>query len=95
MFAVVGVWEANADVGDARSRALDGIVSGVRKLPGFVAGYWSDSTSDRTRSHTFIVFENADQADAFATRVRLNAEGQATVGIRPLSLDVVEVKASA
>ena len=95
VFAVAGMWESDEAVVHARDSALEGIVAGVSQLPGFVAGYWADSLDDPTRSHTFIVFAEREQADAFAGRVRGNAEGQASVGIRALSLEVVAVQASA
>jgi hypothetical protein len=70
------------------------IVPGVRKAPGFIAGYW---TLDRELSESvvLITFDSREHAEALAVNVRENAANQARVGIELLSIRVVEVTASA
>jgi hypothetical protein len=93
--AVIGVWamEGN-DTGQAERELNDVIVPGVRKNPGFVAGYWSRESNSNT-NHTFIVFETEDQAHAFANAVRQNQPRQQELGVQRNQLTVVEVVAEA
>lgn len=93
MYAVVGVWEVDPEMREAQSAALERIVAGVAQLPGLVKGYWSD-TADPRRSHTFIVFEDRNSAESFEADVRGNTENQTRSGVRSVSLDVIEVRAT-
>ena len=93
MHAVIGVWELDPAARDAQDEQLDHIVEGVSRLPYLVQGYWGDA-EDSGRSHTVIVFDDRDAALAFAESVRGNVEQQARYGVRNISLDVVEVKAT-
>lgn len=93
MFAVVGVWELDPETRQAQTAAREHIVAGVAHLPGLVKGYWSDS-SDQTRSRAFIVFDGHASAESFASSVRRNTENQARSGVRNISLDVLEVRAT-
>lgn len=50
--------------------------------------------ADPQRSHTFIVFEDRGAAERFEAEVRGNSENQERSGVRNVSLDVVEVRAT-
>jgi len=51
------------------------IIPFVKQSPGFVAGYWTyDAKESRTVS--FIVFENATQAEALRRAVREQTQGK-------------------
>lgn len=80
---------------DAQLQGLrDFIVPDVRRVPGFVAGYW---TADHARSETvtFITFGSLRSAEAFAESTEELAPRQLTAGIELLSLRVVEIVARA
>ena len=70
------------------------IVPSVRSSPGFVAGCW---TLDRAtnESVTMITFDSMEAALALADTVRASTPRQLAVGIKLLSIRVVEVSASA
>jgi len=95
MFAVVGRWTLDRSGTEQQREALDGIVAGVRELPGFVRGFWSRDVADPSVHLTYIVFEQHDQAEAFAQAVRRNAPAQATSGVSRDELRLVEVEAEA
>ena len=92
MFAVIGVWELDPSLASVQQEGLRHIVVGVRQAPGLVKGYWS-GPGDSGRAHTFIVFADRQNAEAFATDVRNNIENQARAGIRNVSLDMAEITA--
>src|SRR4051812_5608403 len=75
MPVVIGSWKMSAEQADEQRAGLEGIVAGVRRLPGLVSGFWTSST-DGLDSHTFIVFEGIDAAEAFASNVRANLDNQ-------------------
>ena len=93
MHVVIGVWEMDPARSEMQTGEwLDRIVAGVRQAPGLVKGYWAaDSTANR--SHTFIVFSNRPDAEAFAADVRGNIDNQAGAGVSRISLDIAEVSA--
>lgn len=93
MHVVIGVWEMDPHRRELQVEGLPHIVAGVRQAPGLVQGFWADGPGSN-RSHTFIVFEDEQAADAFAASVRGNAENQAMAGIRVVSLEVAEVSAT-
>ena len=95
MFAVAGRWTLDLDQSDEQREVLEGIVAGVRQLPGFVRGFWSRDTTDPSLHLTFIVFEQRDQAEAFLQAVRGNAPAQASSGVAGDELRLVEVEAEA
>lgn len=70
------------------------IVPSVQSSPGFVAGCW---TLDRATSESvaLITFDSIEAAQALADTVRANTRRQLEVGIKLLSIRVVEVSASA
>jgi hypothetical protein len=55
------------DKSAARSE-LDGLVSRISSMPGFVAGYWVAMPGDRGTA--MIVFDSHDAAQAFVVSVR-------------------------
>ncbi len=63
LHVVVGTWETDPHLAEVRQQMLSRIVDGVRRAPGFVQGYWADSSP--FRSHTFIVFSDRSAAEAF------------------------------
>src|SRR4051812_48738216 len=95
MFAVAGRWTLDLDKSDQQRDALQGIVGGVRQLPGFVRGFWSRDTTDPSIHLTYIVFRQRDQADAFLHAVRGNAPAQASSGVTGNELRLVEIEADA
>ena len=70
------------------------IVPGVANSPGFVSGHW---TLDRESSQSFVLltFESAAHANAMASNVTANAENQRAAGIELVSIQVLEVTATA
>ena len=72
------------------SAGLEGIVAGVSRLPGLVSGFWTRST-DGLDSHTFIVFEGLDAAEAFASNVRANLDNQHAAGVENVTLTIEEI----
>ena len=95
MFALAGTWSMDADMRQRQAEVLPGLVDGVRQIPGFVRGFWSDDLDDPDVSVTFIVFETLEQAQSFRDAVIANAPTQATVGVERNTLRIVEVKADA
>lgn len=93
MYAVVGTWETDPGLAEMRQQMLQRIVEGVRQAPGFVHGYWADSSPER--SHTFIVFADRSTAEAFEGDVRANLANQARAGVKSTGLYLAEVVASA
>ena len=75
--------------------SLQGIVAGVRQLPGFVRGFWSRDTTEPSVNLTYIVFDQREQAEAFMRAVRDNAAAQASSGVTGNELRLVEVEADA
>jgi hypothetical protein len=47
MYAVAGRWILEPSLSGRQSDALDGMVAGVRELPGFVRGFWSRDVAAR------------------------------------------------
>ena len=93
MYAVVGVWNTDPGMADQHQDSLlNRIVPGVRQLPALVTGYWAGKP-DGDRSYTFILFEDASAAEAFAAGVRANAAAQAGNGVTNVELAVVPVVA--
>ena len=92
MFAVIGEWRTTPELTDEQQSGLRKIVAGVSQLPGLVAGYWTGGI-DGASSHTFIVFDDAAAAEAFASDVRGNIENQRRAGVENVSLTVEEVAA--
>jgi quinol monooxygenase YgiN len=95
MFAVAGQWTLDGSRSDQQREALDGIVAGVRQLPGFVRGFWSRDATDPTVHLTYVVFERRDQAESFRQAVAANAPAQAASGVSRGELRLVEVEADA
>jgi len=93
MYAVVGVWDMDPAKAEMQRMGLEHVVAGVRTAPGLVQGYWTGGPGVE-RSHTFIVFEDAESAERFAADVRNNAAAQAMAGITLVSLSVSEVVAT-
>ncbi|HWH99853.1 MAG TPA: hypothetical protein VNT27_05945, partial [Propionibacteriaceae bacterium] len=92
MFAVIGQWRMDPQLGDEQHTGLQRIVAGVGQLPGLVAGYWTGEAGGSS-SHTFIVFDDLAAAERFASDVRGNAENQRRGGVENLSLVLEEVAA--
>ena len=92
MFAVIGEWRTTPELDDEQQSGLRKIVAGVSQLPGLVAGYWTGGI-DGASSHTFIVFDDAAAAEAFASDVRGDIENQRRAGVENVSLTVEEVAA--
>jgi hypothetical protein len=90
MFVVIGDWRMDPTAAVQQRDGLTRIVCGVGQLPGLVKGYWT-ANEDASRTHTFIVFEDRAQAEAFADTVRGNLENQRSVGVENLSLVIDEV----
>jgi hypothetical protein len=57
MYAVAGRWILEPSLSGRQGDALDGIVAGVRELPGFVRGFWSRDVADPSINLTYVVFE--------------------------------------
>ena len=68
------------------------IIPMVKASPGFVAGYWTYDESE-SRTVSFIVYENADQANGLVRGVRDEAEFQKKSGVALESTRVVEIMA--
>ncbi len=92
MFVVIGTWGMDAQLAREQREGLSRIVEGVSRAPGLVKGYWT-SNEDGTRSHTFIVFEDAASAQSFAAAVRGNVTDQERAGVHNLGLEIHEVTA--
>ncbi|MGS0686975.1 hypothetical protein ACVBEQ_17845 [Nakamurella sp. GG22] len=91
MWVVIGAWNIDPDrMAAAREQLLAHIVPGVRHAPGLVKGYWAEQNA---RSHTFIVFQDREAADAFAGDVRKNTASQAEHGVDAVDIAVYEIVA--
>jgi len=90
MHVVIGSWRMSPDRADEQRGGLEGIVAGVSRLPGLVSGFWTSST-DGLDSHTFIVFEGLDAAEAFASNVRANLDNQRAAGVENVNLTIEEI----
>jgi hypothetical protein len=95
MYAVVGRWTMNQGLVEEQHRVLhDVIVPAARAFPGFVAGYWTrDRESGRT--HTTIVLETEESAQAFKTMVEKNRQRAAGTGVTNDFLVITDVLADA
>lgn len=92
MYAVVGVWDLDAEQAERqRELLLAHIVPGVRKAPGLIKGDWAGEAGQR--SHSFIVFEDEVSAEQFAANVRGNQPAQAESGVGATDLLVVPIAA--
>ena len=95
MHALVGVWSAARGMADTQQQELDTkIVPLVRRLPGFVDGYWTED-AETGKLHSFVVFDDEAGARFFKGVVEGSSQAQARVGISYDSLSIVEVKARA
>ena len=95
MFAVIGRWSLDAEqAGKQRQVLIERIVPGVKQAHGFISGYWSEPT-EQGEAHTFIVFQQREQAESFAERVRQNAPNREARGVRDNELVVAELMAHA
>lgn len=93
MWVVIGAWNMDPDLAPGgRQQLLTQIVPGVRQAPGLVKGYWAGN-EQITRSHTFIVFQDREAAEAFATDVRGNTANQAEHGVHAAEIVVYEIVA--
>jgi hypothetical protein len=55
MSAVAGRWILEPSLSGRQGGALDGIVAGVRELPGFVRGFWARDVADPSINLTYVV----------------------------------------
>ena len=97
MYAAVGVWNMQAGDWEEQKRGLhEQVVPMVRKIPGFVAGYWMvDQAAGKT--HTTILLEDEEAAQRFK-ELALGSERHERhdeAGVRNESMTVVEVLAEA
>lgn len=95
MYALVSVWTMAEGRLDDQLRGLhDQVVPRARKLPGFVAGYW---TRDRVtgKAHGLGVFENEADARHLKEFIEGDTKRAAEAGMTYDSLAIVEVLASA
>lgn len=95
MYAVAGRWSLDPSRAEEQQRALEGIVDGVKRSPGFVRGFWSQDADDPGVHLTYIVFETLQDARAFRSAVEANASAQAESGVQRDELRLVEVIADA
>lgn len=95
MYAVAGTWRMDTEMRQRQSQALQGIVAGVRRSPGFVRGFWSRDVDEPDLSLTYIVFETREQAVAFRLAVEANAPAQTASGVERSGLRIAEVEAEA
>lgn len=95
MYAVAGTWHMDPAMREQQSEALQGIVSGVRQVPGFVRGFWSRDVDEPGVSLTYIVFETREQAAAFRDVVEANAPAQSASGVARTGLRIAEIEAEA
>ncbi|MDQ3396285.1 MAG: hypothetical protein M3511_00715 [Deinococcota bacterium] len=97
MYAAVGVWNMEAGNWEEQQRGLhEDVIPMVKKIPGFVAGYWmADETARKT--YTTIVWEDEAAAQRFASFVlgEMRREKQGEAGIKNESMTVVKVLAEA
>jgi len=92
-YVVVGVWEMSEGNAEERLAGLRNvIVPGVRQAPGLLKGYWTADVAS-SRSYTWIMFDDRNCAEAFASDVRANTAEQAKNGVTSISLAVTEVAA--
>ena len=70
------------------------IVPGVQRHPGFVSGVWALDRASST-SHVMLTFETRDAAEAMRENVMENAANQRAAGLELISIDVLEISASA
>ena len=93
MFAVVGLWDINPDHPGYDPALVRVIAAGVAHAPGLVQGFWSQDDAPSV-GHTFIVFDDRANAEAFAVNVTNNAANQANSGITMRSLSVTTISAT-
>ncbi len=97
MYAAVGVWNMEAENWEEQQRGLhEDVIPMVKKIPGFVSGYWmADETARKT--YTTSVFEDEAAAQRFASFVlgEMRQGKQAEAGIKNESITVVKVLAEA
>ena len=71
----------------------DRIIPMVRGLPGFQSGHWCYEAGP-SRTHSFLVFETAAQAQGLVDLVKTEAQQPNPFGITMLAASVTEVTAA-
>jgi hypothetical protein len=86
MFAVVGRWKLDPEQADEQRAVLtQRIVPGVAQADGFVAGYWSEPTTDGD-AHSFIVFQERDLAEPSQSACETTVRTVKPMGFRTTTL---------
>jgi hypothetical protein len=95
MHAVIGIWTVDPAWHDEQRRLLrEKIVPLVTRQPGFVSGYWMRDP-ESGRSHTTVIFDGQESADAFKALVESGTRQAARVGVVSDILTTVEIVAHA
>lgn len=90
--AVQAVWTLTGADNETPTRDevfRDRIAPGVAALPGFVLGVWARS-SDGTRSHHTVVFDDRVGADALVAQIEANKPYSTAAGVHLHSLEIMD-----
>ena len=92
MYAIVGTSKLKFENPDGAPQMANGILSGLRDLPGFVTGSFARST-DGNHGRSMILFDTEAQARAAAETARASIPADGPVEV--VSIEVYEVVAHA
>ena len=91
MHAIVGMFSMDRAKRDAQKVGLqEFVIPTVKKLPGFVRGYWSYDQGE-SRSFSYIIFQTEAQAKALVELLKSDASRRNDAGVQLQSLTIVEI----